>query len=191
MNAMGRRNIEMTEMEVTELITSRERERVADAARAVHARLARGAALDMVFDYEGARASCEVVTDGIRVEFNGIRRSPGGDGMLQIRMDEATLREIGRIAVGAVSASGMLDPMRARILIAAEAEATPEALRALRETLKMTYREVEEAIGIGFSYVSKIEKGKIPTRPGKIREIMDALAAHRLGQMQETPDGNG
>ncbi len=57
-----------------------------------------------------------------------------------------------------------------------------EKLRALRQQKKLTLRALAEATGMSFTYLSKIENGRVPYTPSpeKIRLLAEALGVDSL-----------
>jgi HTH-type transcriptional regulator, competence development regulator len=61
-----------------------------------------------------------------------------------------------------------------------------ERLRELRQKRGMTLRGLADATGLNFTYLSKIETGKVPYTPSveKIRDLAEALGVDSLELLQ-------
>ncbi len=64
-----------------------------------------------------------------------------------------------------------------------------DKLREFREKKRFTMREVAEMIKIDYSYISKIEKGKIPSldKLNKLCDLYGISVASLFGEEVETP----
>lgn len=64
-----------------------------------------------------------------------------------------------------------------------------EKLREIREKKGFTMRQVAEIIDIDYSYISKIEKGKIPSldKLNKLCDLYGITAASLFGEEVKTP----
>jgi transcriptional regulator with XRE-family HTH domain len=65
-----------------------------------------------------------------------------------------------------------------------------EKLRKLREQKNLTMREVSEAIDIDYTYISKIEKGKIPSleKLKKLCQLYDVHLSTLFGDEIDIPN---
>jgi transcriptional regulator with XRE-family HTH domain len=61
-----------------------------------------------------------------------------------------------------------------------------QKLRELRQEKGLTLRGLAEATGLSFTYLSKVETGKVPYTPAadKIRALADALGVDALGLLE-------
>lgn len=61
-----------------------------------------------------------------------------------------------------------------------------ERLRSLRQQKKLTLRALAEATGLSFTYLSKLENGRVPYTPSaeKIRSLAGALGVDSLELLQ-------
>jgi transcriptional regulator with XRE-family HTH domain len=66
-----------------------------------------------------------------------------------------------------------------------------EKLKKLRESKNLTQREAAEKIGIDYSYISKIENGKIPSlaKLNKLCELYGVKVSTLFGDEVEPDDG--